>query len=348
MVILLLQNTEFVFSLAAMVLLSAVVGALLFRAARRRRETRRLRAAVEKDQKSRLRNYRKAAAAYTKARAKVERSGLLIEIIHDFDDVSFDRKRGDRVPAAISYDEVFEITDRLNDVAKDKPDIFLVLHTLGGDSLSSLMLAHAISTYPGQIYAFVPYVAMSGGTMAALACYEVWMQPVARLGPIDATITGFSTHTWRKLLAEKPGAAVQDLSFLLGVEAQTYEAGFAAELNNVARGESHREAARKLASGQYSHHYPVSFDVAKSIGINVVSVDSLGSHRVRAAKEVANLLRQIVRHRIEMIRNQAPAVDPATEIESADGDEKPAKLLARRAPEKLSLDRDIGVRQFQP
>lgn len=71
----------------------------------------------------------------------------------------------------------------------------LVLHTPGGDTAATESLVDYLRAMFGKnIRAIVPQLAMSAGTMIALACREVIMGKHSSLGPIDPQLAGIAAH----------------------------------------------------------------------------------------------------------------------------------------------------------
>ena len=71
----------------------------------------------------------------------------------------------------------------------------LILHTPGGDTAATESLVHYLRAMFGtDIRAIVPQLAMSGGTMIACACREVFMGKHSSLGPIDPQFAGIPAH----------------------------------------------------------------------------------------------------------------------------------------------------------
>lgn len=69
----------------------------------------------------------------------------------------------------------------------------LILHTPGGEvAATESLIRYLIDVFEGNIRAFVPQIAMSGGTMIALACKEIVMGRQSNLGPIDPQMSGMS------------------------------------------------------------------------------------------------------------------------------------------------------------
>ena len=62
----------------------------------------------------------------------------------------------------------------------------LILHTPGGDlAATESIIDYLYSFYNGNIRAFIPQIAMSGGTLIATACKEIWMGRQSSIGPVD-------------------------------------------------------------------------------------------------------------------------------------------------------------------
>jgi ClpP class serine protease len=71
----------------------------------------------------------------------------------------------------------------------------LLLHTPGGDVAATESLVDYLrSMFGTDIRAFIPQLAMSAGTMIALACKEIVMGKHSNLGPIDPQLGGVPAH----------------------------------------------------------------------------------------------------------------------------------------------------------
>jgi membrane-bound ClpP family serine protease len=71
----------------------------------------------------------------------------------------------------------------------------LILHTPGGDVAATESLVFYLrQMFGNNIRAIVPQIAMSAGTMIALACSEIVMGKHSSLGPIDPQFNGLSAH----------------------------------------------------------------------------------------------------------------------------------------------------------
>ena len=71
----------------------------------------------------------------------------------------------------------------------------LILHTPGGEMAATESLVEYLrSMFSTDIRAIVPQLAMSGGTMMACACKEIFMGKQSSLGPIDPYYGGIPAH----------------------------------------------------------------------------------------------------------------------------------------------------------
>ena len=71
----------------------------------------------------------------------------------------------------------------------------LLLHTPGGSFAATESLVDYLHKMFGtNIRCFIPQMAMSGGTMIACACKEIFMGKQSNIGPIDPQFNGFPAH----------------------------------------------------------------------------------------------------------------------------------------------------------
>jgi ClpP class serine protease len=71
----------------------------------------------------------------------------------------------------------------------------LILHTPGGEiNATEQIVFYLRSIFKGDIRAIVPHLAMSAGTMIALACKSIVMGLHSNLGPIDPQVGGGPAH----------------------------------------------------------------------------------------------------------------------------------------------------------
>ena len=80
------------------------------------------------------------------------------------------------------------VLSRLERLPEHEP-LTLVLHTLGGCAVSSVMIADAVRHFD-DVTAVVPYMALSGGTIIALGARRIELGKNAALSAVDPMIGG--------------------------------------------------------------------------------------------------------------------------------------------------------------
>jgi ClpP class serine protease len=149
----------------------------------------------------------------------------------------------------------------------------LVLHTPGGLVLAALQIAKAVREHKAKVTVFVPHYAMSGGTLIALAGDEIVMCEHSVLGPIDPQLGESPAASLIAVVDKKPIAKVDDRTLILadvGRKAIAQVKQAAAELlTRRLSAEQADELAAKLASGTWTHDYPIWASTAKSLGLPI-------------------------------------------------------------------------------
>ncbi|GIX11612.1 MAG: serine protease [Elioraea sp.] len=155
----------------------------------------------------------------------------------------------------------------------DDVPLDIVLHTPGGLVLAATQIARAIQGHKGKVTVFVPHYAMSGGTLIALAADEIVMCRHSVLGPIDPQLGGMPAASIVKVASEKPIAEVEDQTLVLadvGRKAITQVEAAATRLLAEKMDEAAAKAlAAKLATGTWTHDYPISAEEARGMGLPV-------------------------------------------------------------------------------
>ena len=251
------------FAVGAIVLLVIAVLTFVFRNAK---VTDRLQA-VDKYVRRQNKSYDQARQDRDKLKKKIERQNggsILIEVIHDFGDSP--QKRDD-ARAFIAFEEAMEIMNAVRSINKTGP-ITIILHTLGGFSLASEFIASAIKQHAGNTTVYVPYVAMSGGTMIALAADKIHLGKNAALGPVDTQYQGYSFEAFKKVYEakrEKTGDEVLINYFEFENREKTVR-----DRVRALTDEHHEPAAvDQLLNAKLPHDHRVTFDEAKKYGLNV-------------------------------------------------------------------------------
>ena len=149
----------------------------------------------------------------------------------------------------------------------------LVVHTPGGLVLAALQIAKAIREHKAKVTVFVPHYAMSGGTLIALAADEIVMCEHSVLGPIDPQLGDSPAASLIKVVEEKPVAKIDDRTLVMadvGRKAIAQVKQAASELlNRRLSAEQATTLAEKLASGTWTHDYPIWPSTAKSLGLPI-------------------------------------------------------------------------------
>ena len=152
--------------------------------------------------------------------------------------------------------------------------IDLIVHTPGGLVLAAEQIAHALLRHQARVTMFVPHYAMSGGTMLALACDQIVMDPNAVLGPVDPQLGTFPAASILEAVAQKPVAQVSDQTLMMADLARKALAqvrgAVIAILTIGGMDRAQAEAlAETLATGTVTHDYPITFERAKALGLPV-------------------------------------------------------------------------------
>lgn len=155
----------------------------------------------------------------------------------------------------------------------DERPIDLILHTPGGVALAAELIAMALKNHPGPTTVVVPFYAMSGGTLIALAADEILMDRESILGPVDPQINGFPAAAYLRLLEQKPIEAVSDQVVLLGEAAKRSIEGAREFVKWLLEGRLPRKEQDALAvfltGGYIAHDTPIVLDTLREFGLPV-------------------------------------------------------------------------------
>ena len=151
--------------------------------------------------------------------------------------------------------------------------IDLVLHTPGGLVLAAEQIAHALRRHPAKVTVFVPHYAMSGGTLIALAADEIVMDENAVLGPVDPQLGNQPAASILKVLEQKEVNEIDDQTLILADvsrKAIQQVKATVVELLRERMGEAKaEEIATLLATGTWTHDYPITVREAREMGLPV-------------------------------------------------------------------------------
>jgi len=202
-------------------------------------------------------------------RIEQKRGSRVIALIHRQESMSF---LG--IPIARYIDiQDSEAVLRAIKLTNDKVPIDLILHTPGGLVLASSQIASALAKHPAKVSVFVPHYAMSGGTLLALAADEIIMDENAVLGPVDPQIGNFPAASIIHAVEQKNPDRVDDETFILADISRKAIDQVKDTIRKIAASHySDQKAIRlaeELASGHWTHDYPISVEEARELGLSV-------------------------------------------------------------------------------
>lgn len=205
--------------------------------------------------------------------------------------VELEQKRGTRVIALIHrqesmsilgfpvarYIDIQDSEEILRAIKLTNPQvpIDLILHTPGGLVLASAQIAAALSKHPGKVTVFVPHYAMSGGTLLALAADEIVMDENAVLGPVDPQIGQYPAASILKVLEQKDPNKIDDETMILADMSRKALSQVKDTIVEIScchyKPEQAERIAETLATGKWTHDYPISVQHAKELGLTVTT-----------------------------------------------------------------------------
>jgi len=193
------------------------------------------------------------------------RGSRVIVLIHRQESVNV---LGIPVVRYINIDDSEDVLRAIRLTDKNRP-LDLILHTPGGLVLAASQIAKAIKRHPAKTTVFVPHYAMSGGTLIALAANEIVMDSNAVLGPIDPQLGDFPAASVLKVLERKPIDKIDDMTLVLADQSQKAIAQVTALAQELLSGkvppEKAREIVQRLASGTWTHDFPVTAETAQNL-----------------------------------------------------------------------------------
>ncbi len=153
--------------------------------------------------------------------------------------------------------------------------IDLILHTPGGLVVAAEQIAYALCRHPAKVTVYVPHYAMSGGTMIALAADEIVMDENAVLGPVDPQLGQSPAVSILKVLEQKDINEIDDQTLILADVAQKAVNQVQSTVERILSLKGHVgetgavDMARELASGRWTHDYPITVGEARELGLSV-------------------------------------------------------------------------------
>jgi len=177
----------------------------------------------------------------------------------------------------IGIEDTEKILQQFRKTPIDQP-IDLILHTPGGYALAAQMMAMAIKFHQGKVTVMVPFYAMSGGSLMSLAADEIRMEKYSVLGPVDPQIPTpdgmLPASALATLIKTKPIQSITDRMVIMSGVANLETENAKAFVLWLLEGKMEKDQAERvadfLARGYMSHATPITLDVARAMGLNVV------------------------------------------------------------------------------
>ncbi len=155
----------------------------------------------------------------------------------------------------------------------DKPIDFIV-HGPGGEALAAQLMAMAVKSHNAKTTVFIPFYAMSAGSLVALAANEIRMEKNSIIGPVDPQIAGHPASSYTTILKRKSLDSIRDETLMLAEQAEMEIRNAKEFVKWLLRDKmDERQAAQVsefLTGGYMSHDTMITLDPARKIGLNVV------------------------------------------------------------------------------
>ncbi|MFW5891595.1 MAG: SDH family Clp fold serine proteinase [bacterium] len=171
----------------------------------------------------------------------------------------------------INIEDSEEILRAIRTTDKNKA-IDLLLHTPGGLVLAAEQIARAIKKHPSPVRVIVPHYAMSGGTIIALAADEILIDKNAVLGPVDPQIGNYPAVSILKTKNSKNINDIDDKTLILSDMAEKAVIQLKNFLYLLLQDKMKEDQIETLidylATGRFTHDFPLTIDVLKELEIN--------------------------------------------------------------------------------
>ncbi len=198
-----------------------------------------------------------------------KRNSRVIAMIHRQEALSF---------LGIPFARYIDIQDseqvlRAIKLTDDNVPIDFILHTPGGLVLAAEQIAMALKKHPAKVTVFVPHYAMSGGTLISMAADEIVMDDNAVLGPVDPQLGQHAAASILKVVEEKPIDKIDDQTLIMADLSRKAISQVVATVEEILSDkmdpEKAKETARIMATGTWTHDYPIMVDEARKLGFPV-------------------------------------------------------------------------------
>jgi ClpP class serine protease len=197
-----------------------------------------------------------------------ERGSRVLQLIHRKEPWS----ASDDEPEIVLEDSEL-ILQQVRETPPDKPIDFIV-HTEGGLTFAADLMAMALRYHKAKVTVMVPFYAMSDGTYLVLAADEIMMEKCSILAPVEPLVDDMPANAVMAILKRKPIETISDRT-ILQAESARMEAENAKEfvkwlLIDKMNEDQATQVANFLVGGFMASTTPITLDVARAIGLNVL------------------------------------------------------------------------------
>jgi len=197
-----------------------------------------------------------------------ERGSRVLTLIHRKEPWS----TGDDEPE-IGFEDSEQILQWVRETPPDKPIDFIV-HTEGGLTFAADLISMALRYHKAKVTVMVPFYAMSDGTYVVLAADEIMMEKCSILAPLEPLIDDMPANSVISILKRKPIETISDRTILLAESARMEEENAKEFVKWLLIDHMNEEQATQVANflvgGFMASTTPITLDVARAIGLNVV------------------------------------------------------------------------------
>ena len=197
-----------------------------------------------------------------------ERGSRVLTLIHRKEPWS----ASDEEPEIVLEDSEV-ILQQVRETPRDKP-IDFIIHTEGGLAFAADLIAMALKYHPAKVTVMIPFYAMSDGTYIVLAADEIMMEKCSILAPCEPIVDDMQANLVMGILKRKPIETISDGTILLA-EAARMDTDNARQfvkwlLADKMGDDQSTQVAGFLTGGFMASSTPITLDVVRAIGLNVV------------------------------------------------------------------------------
>lgn len=200
---------------------------------------------------------------------EAKRGSRVIALIHRQERLSF---LGFPLARFIDINDSEEVLRAIK-LTDSKLPIDIILHTPGGLVLAAEQIANALCRHDAKVSVFIPHYAMSGGTLIALSADEIIMDENAVLGPVDPQVGQQPASSILSVLEQKSVDQICDDTLIKADIARKAINQVKDTVKNILKERISPEVAENLAdilaSGRWTHDYPISTEEVRQLGLPV-------------------------------------------------------------------------------